>query len=394
MTEVQVEKSSVEKPFKAVSQWSLIWRRFRYHKIGMVGLATMGLLSLLLLFAEFVSPYYYNALHAGSKNPPRPGFVNHPPMLGRIHFMSEEGFSIRPFVYAIKYIPADLRKGIVEHYEEDKSQKFYIRLFVRGDTYKFWGLFKTNIHLFGIGEGPDSPGQLFLFGTDGLGRDIFSRTLIGGRMSLAIGLVVIILSFIIGIPIGGLSGYYGGKADTLIQKAIEAIMALPRLMLLLALSLILSAYRLEPIMRFWGIALLLAFVSWAPLARVIRGQFLALREEDFITAARATGASDLRVILRHILPNTMSYLVVTATLTIPSVIITESILSFLGYGIREPLVSWGMLLKEAQSIQNIQFYPWYIIPGTFIVITVLAFNFLGDALRDAVDPFTVVAKGE
>lgn len=376
--------------WKPLSQSRLIWLRFRQHKLGMASGIFLLSLGLLLLFAEFVSPYAYNKPQEFSYGSMQIPYGDVP--LTRIHFFSQEGFSLRPFVYGLKFVPGNIRRGIREHYEEDQSQKYFIRLFVRGDEYALWGLFKTNVHLFGV----EAPGKLFLFGTDTLGQDIFSRVLMGGRITLAIGLIVVLMSLIVGIPLGGFSGYYGGKTDTLIQKLIEVVMALPRLMLLLALSAVLAAYNVKPMGRFWGIALLLALVSWAPLARVIRGQFLALREEDFITAAKAVGASDLRVVLRHILPNTMSYLVVTATLTIPNVIIIESTLSFLGYGIRYPLVSWGMLLEAAQVqlIHVLTFSPWYLIPGFFIIITVLAFNFLGDALRDAVDPFTAVAKGE
>jgi len=379
--------------FVPVSQWRLIWRRFKRHKIGMLGAILTAFLFFVLLFAEFLSPYNPNVSQAFPYKDRERSYTNAPP--ARIHFFSDEGFSIRPFVYGLTFVPSCPRctpRVFNEHYEEDQTKKYFIKLFVRGDEYDFWGLFKTNIHLFGV----EAPGKLFLFGSDGMGRDLFSRTLVGGRVSLAIGLIVIVVSFIIGIPLGGLSGYYGGKTDTVIQKLIEVIMGLPRLALLLALSGVLGAFRVEPVVRFWGIALLIAFVSWPPLARVIRGQFLALREEDFITAAKALGASDIRVILKHVLPNTMSFLVVTATLTIPNVIILESTLSFLNYGIRPPMISWGMLLFDAQNklLEVLQSYPWYLIPGGFIIGTVLIFNFMGDALRDAVDPFTVAAVKE
>lgn len=377
--------------FMPLSQWRLIWQRFKRHKLGMAAAILTALLFFVLLFAEFVSPYNPEAFQRFPYQNRERSYTNAPP--ARIHFFSEEGFSIVPFVYGLNFIPSRPREKIFkERYEEDRTQKYPIQFFVRGDEYYFWGLFRTNIHLFGVEE----PGKLFLFGSDGTGRDLFSRTLVGGRISLTIGLIVIVVSFMLGIPLGGLSGYYGGKTDTLIQKLIEVTMGLPRLALLLALSGVLGAFRIDPIVRFWAITLMIAFVSWAPLARVIRGQFLALREEDFITAAKALGASDMRVILKHILPNTMSFLVVTATLTIPNVIILESTLSFLGYGIRSPMMSWGMLLNDAQQklLDVLANYPWYLIPGGFIIVTVLAFNFLGDALRDAVDPFTVAAVKE
>ncbi len=385
------KSKGTEEEFVPLSQWRLIWQRFKRHKVGMAAAIFTAFLFAILLFAEFISPYNPTAFQRFSYQDRERSYKNAPPT--RIHFFSEEGFSIRPFVYGLNYIPARPREGIFkERYEEDRTRKYPLKLFVRGDEYYFWGLFKTNLHLFGV----EKPGVLFLFGSDGMGRDLFSRTLAGGRISLAIGLIVILVSFIAGIPLGGLSGYYGGKTDTLVQRVIEVIMGLPRLALLLALSGVLGAFRIEPIVRFWAIALMIAFVSWPPLARVIRGQFLALREEDFIAAARALGAGDMRVILKHILPNTMSYLVVTATLTIPNVIILESTLSFLGYGIREPMMSWGLLLNDAQNklLDVLQNYPWYLIPGGFIIVTVLIFNFLGDALRDAVDPFTVPAVKE
>ena len=361
-----------------VPQWRLIWLRFRQHRLGMFSAVVLFIFILLFLFGEFVGPYNYNQGHLR--------FMNAPPT--PIHIF-DNGRLTRPYVCATV-----LELG--GKYRSDCSKKYPIKFFVRGEPYKLLGLFESNVHLFGTGEGPFSPGQIFLFGTDWNGRDIFTRTLVGGRTTLLISLIVVVLSLLIGIPVGGVSGYRGGWTDSVVQKIIELFMGVPRLALLLALSIILDARQVDPEIRIWGISLLLALVSWAPVARVIRGQFLALREVEFVTAAQALGASDLRIVLKHILPNTMSYLIVTATLTIPTVIIVESTLSFLNQGIREPLVSWGLLLNVAmqQMVLVLQSYPWNLIPGVFIVVTVLLFNFLGDALRDALDPFTVVSETE
>jgi len=362
---------------RPLSQWRLIWMRFRRHRLGWWSTILLILLVVVLIFAEFFGPYNPSKGHLR--------FMRVPPT--RLHFFDQ---GLRwPYVCATVLKPGS-------GYESDCSKKYPIKLFVRGEPYKLLGIIESDLHLFGTGEPANSPGQFFPFGTDWLGRDIFTRTLVGGRTTLMISMVVVLLALFIGVPLGGISGYRGGRTDSVIQKIIELIMGIPRLALLLALSVILEVRQVPPEVRLWGIAFLLAFVSWAPIARVIRGQFLALREMDFVTAAEALGASDMRIILKHILPNAMSYLIVTATLTIPTVIIVESTLSFLGFGIREPLVSWGFLLNIAMQQMTLVLnnYPWELIPGVFIVVTVLLFNFMGDALRDAVDPFTVVSEVE
>jgi peptide/nickel transport system permease protein len=372
----------VAKEVKYNSLGQLIWTRFKHHKLGLVGAIIIIILTVIVLFAGFISPYQFNRQHRS--------FNDAPP--SRTHFLDEDGrFHIRPFVYGIERVWDSERYLYI--YEVDKSKRYPIRLFVRGEEYKFLGFFKTNIHLFGTGTDKRSPGQIFLFGTDNLGRDLFSRILRGGRASLAIGPLVILVSFLIGLPLGGISGYFGGGLDTLIQRATEVTMAIPRLALLLAMQTMIPP-KTPAMIRFWGIVGILAFVSWAPLTRVIRGEFLGLREQDFTVAARAVGSSNLRVILHHIMPNTMSYLVVSATLMIPQIIILESVLSFFNYGIQVPLTSWGALMERAMDLSELMFHPWILLPGFFIVITVLAFNFLGDALRDAVDPFTVIEVKE
>jgi peptide/nickel transport system permease protein len=402
-----------KKEFHAVSQWRLIWRRFKHHKIGLIGTAIIVLFYLVFVaLAEFIAPYNYNNEHRDF------GYV--PPMLTKIRFWDKDGnFSFKPFVYGLKKCQVYLNPLTNEQtcednpyflfqpgkymWQEDTTYKCTIELFVQGEPYRFWDLWRTDIHLFGVRqEGlpfdpysiDKSPCQLFLFGSDKLGYDIFSMTLVGGKISLIIGPIVIVIALLVGILLGGISGYYGGGIDTFIQRVIEIFMALPRLALLLALSLILSANKLYGMATFWGIVGILSLVSWAPIARVIRGQVLALRESEFIAAAKAVGSGDLRIIFKHILPNIMSYLVVAATLTVPNIIILESTLSFLRLGIRAPLTSWGVLMQEAWFTSVIQNYPWFLIPGVFIVLSVLAFNFMGDALRDAVDPFTVTGVKE
>jgi peptide/nickel transport system permease protein len=381
-----------------LSQGKMIWRRFLRHKLGLIGAIIVVFLVFVFTFAEFFSPYDYESSHAN-------GLQYMPPMLftGKIHF---DG--LRAFVYEPVQAKRKVQIGTSEielpgvfDYLENKDVEYSIKLFASGDEYDLLGLrfLRTNIHLFGTEQLQASKGHLFLLGTDSQGFDLLSMILYGGRVTLGIAPMVIVFSFLLGTLMGGLSGYLGGWADTLIQRITEIFMSFPRLALLLTLAGILGHFGFIPAMvRFWLIVALLALVSWAPLARVIRGQFLSLRESEYTQAARALGAGNRRIIFRHIMPNIMSYLVVAATLAIPDIIILESILSFLGFGIQDPLTSWGLLLRTftTQGIHlEAQFHPWVLFPAVFIVITVLAFNFLGDALRDAVDPFTVSeAKGE
>jgi peptide/nickel transport system permease protein len=267
-------------------------------------------------------------------------------------------------------------------YTEDSTIKYSVSFFVKGDPYKLWGLFQTRLHLFGT-----AGGRIFLFGADMLGRDMFSRILYGSQISLSIGLVGVAISFVMGITLGGISGYFGGKIDLLIQRIIEIIRSIPTLPLWMALSAALPPT--WPMTRIYlGIVVILSFLGWTGLARVVRGKFMALREEDFIMAAQLYGASKSRIIFLHMLPSFYSHIIASLSLSIPGMIIGETSLSFIGLGLQAPAISWGVLLKDAQAVSVLANSPWLLIPGLFVIITVLAFNFVGDGLRDAADPYS------
>ncbi len=362
-----------EKKLVVASQWQLIrWKFFR-HKLAVGALVVLGVFYFCAIFAEFVSPL--DPLHYDVR------YLHAPPQ--RIHFFDEKGhFHLRPFVYGIKSETDTITLRTA--YKEDKQYIYPLYFLVRGDPYKLWGLFESNIHLFGAKEE-----GVFVFGTDKLGRDMLSRIIYGGRLSLSIGLVGIALSFVLGIIIGGISGYYGGRTDTAIQRVIESIRSIPTLPLWMALSIALPPYW-SVVKVYFGIVIILSLIAWTGLARVVRGKFMAIKEEDFIMAGRLNGASEVRIIFKHLLPSFYSYIIASLTLSVPWMILGETALSFIGLGLQTPAISWGVLLKDAQHIRVLANASWLLIPGIFVVITILAFNFVGDGLRDAADPYASI----
>jgi len=351
------------------SQLRLMWWKFRKHKAAVVSGVFLLLLYLSILFSEFLAPYGLNHRHVDS--------IYMPPQ--RVHLF-DEGRLVGPFVYGTTYkLNMDTLK---REFAVDRTKVHRLRFFCAGDEYSVWGLWKANRHLFCAPEN----GTAFLLGTDRLGRDVLSRIIYGTRISLTIGLIGICVSFILGISIGGAAGYYGGWLDHIVQRVIEVLQSLPSIPLWLALAAIMPV-TWSPIVVYFGITLILGLLDWTGLARAVRSKLLSLREEDYVMAAELMGASPPRIIFRHLIPGFMSHLIASATITIPSMILGETALSFLGLGLRPPVTSWGVLLNEAQNINVVALYPWLIVPVVPVILVILAFNFLGDGLRDAADPY-------
>lgn len=361
----------VESQVMLAGQWQLMWRRFRRHRVAIVGEIVIIIFYMVILGAGFLSYSDPNATEAyRSLIPPQ-----------RIHFFDNGRW--RPHVYALerKRDP----KTFELTYKANPEKKIPVRFFVHGFEYKFWGLITTDLHLIGV-EGAKAEETLFLLGTDTLGRDLWSRVVYGTRTSLTIGMVGVAFSFFLGILFGGISGFFGGSVDTFIQRIIEIFLCIPTIPLWLGLAAAMPG-EWGIVKVYFAITIILSLMGWPSLAREVRGKFLSLRENDFVIAAKIAGASQIRIAFRHIFPSMLSHIIAALTLALPAMIIGETALSFLGLGLRPPAISWGVLLQQAQNIQAIAITPWLLIPAIPVIVSILAFNFLGDGLRDAADPY-------
>lgn len=351
------------------SQWRLMWWKFRRHRVAVICGVFLLLIYIAVIIAEFLSPYNYQSRHID--------YIYAPPQ--SVHFFHDGKFE-GPFVYGLKYKLN--METLRREYTPDPAQVQHLRFFCRGEAYDFWGLFESDYHLFCPAQG----GQAFLLGTDKLGRDMVSRIIHGARISMTIGLVGVAVSLFLGVVLGGLAGYFGGMTDLIVQRIIEVLQSLPSIPLWLVIGALVPI-TWSALAVYFFITVILGLIEWTGLARAVRSKLLALREEDYVLAAQLMGAKSTRIVGRHLVPGVTSHLIASATLAIPSMILGETALSFLGLGLREPITSWGVLLTNAQNINVVALYPWLMIPVIPVILVVLAFNFLGDGLRDAADPY-------
>lgn len=362
-----------EKVFVA-SPRKLMWWKFRKHKMAVFAVIFLAIIYFCAIFSEFVAPYDPFAFSAR--------YTYLPPQA--IHVFDENGRLQFPFTYEISKKRDPVTFALT--YSEDTTKpKHYLHFLVKGAPYKLWGLIPADIHLFGM-DPAEKDGTLFLVGTDSKGRDVFSRVIFGARISMSVSLVGTFLSLVLGIFLGGLSGYFGGWIDMLVQRMIELFQSIPTLPLWMGLAAAIPL-NWDPLMVYFLITIILSLISWTGMARVVRGRFLSMREEDFVLAAKLLGAGNMRIILNHMVPSFLSHIIAVTTLTIPELILSETSLSFIGLGLRPPVVSWGVLLQDAQNVSSIALAPWLLIPAVFLVLTIVAFNFFGDGLRDAADPY-------
>jgi peptide/nickel transport system permease protein len=363
------DREAKEAEIYVASQWKLVWWRFRKHRLAVVGTVIVLIIYTIALFAEFFAPFTPSSFDAD--------YTYAPPQ--RLHFFDDDGFGLYVYGYSTKLN----EETLVRTFVVDESKKIPVRLFARGNEYKMWGLFESDLHLLGPVE---KGAPMYLLGANDQGQDMVSRIVFGARVSMSIGLVGVALSFVFGILLGGISGYYAGMTDTVIQRLIELLMSIPTLPLWLGLSAALPP-EWSPLRVYFGITIILSLIGWTDLARVVRGRFLSLRGEDFVMAAELDGSSKPRIILRHMLPSFASHVIASLTLAVPAMILAETALSFLGLGLQPPIVSWGVLLQEAQNIRSVATAPWLLLPGFAVIIAVLALNFMGDGLRDSADPY-------
>jgi peptide/nickel transport system permease protein len=350
-------------------QYKLVWWRFRKNKLAVIGLFLMAAIYLLAIFCEFLAPKTQDFNRATYSYAPPQG----------IHFAWDGG----PHVFVYDYIGKPNPQLLTRDYTVNEDKRIYLRFFAKGEEYELWGLFRSDLHFFGPVHAND---PLYLLGADEQGRDLFSRIIYGTRISMSVGLIGVLVGLILGVMLGGISGYFGGTTDTLIQRGIEFFMSIPTLPLWLGLAAAIPP-GLDPVKGYFLITLILSLISWTGLARVVRSRFMQIRAEDYVLAAELDAVPRMRIIRRHMMPAFTSHIIASLTLSIPGMILGETALSFLGFGLQAPVVSWGVLLNDAQNIRVLSFAPWLLLPGLVVVITVMALNFVGDGMRDAADPY-------